>query len=127
MSITVTQYTNELAINESSTLRALEMRYEGTIDAELTGNNVGGCNNSKIIIAFLSYPKGTFMTYDGDLTIRSIKAYGYDSEEIPVTVEVVTDEMQTLGTGWDSSTSKYEELNKSKNKSKVKKTKFFWN
>ena len=100
----------------------LKFKYVGDIKVTLSKRYPSGLSSNECIIAFTEPLEQPFMTIEGDFTLSSIFAYGFDGKEKQVKFVREDDKMQTLSTEWDSSDSKYEDLNYSSNQSRVRKS-----
>ena len=103
----------------------IDIRYDGRdLEAELLGlRDVIGINRQRILMAFLDIPRPTFLKItNGAINIQRIVAFDKDGKNIPITVKTHNDEMQNIKSEWNTSDSKYEELNASNRGSRARKT-----
>ena len=103
-------------------IAVMDLKYSGTIMAKLYGKNIAGMNRDKMIIVFFDKRQAPFMKAQGNFSIKLGIAYGFHGEQVSVTYIKEDDKMQTMRTEWDSSDSKYEDLNFSGYNNKVRKS-----
>ena len=115
----------EWAIEYTVAPSVIDFRYSGEhFAAEMLGmRDVVGINRQRILMAFIDAPRPTFLRVtNGDIRIQRIVAWGKDGKTIPITVKTNNDEMQNIKSEWNTSDSKYEELNKTSRGSRARKT-----
>ena len=109
--ITLTQRRNELIL-DSTDVVALDIYYTGNIQGELQGNNnILGVNLSRILVVFMGGVQEPFLTYSGGFSIIKAISYDKNNNKDACIVNVISDRIEGLKTEWDSSDSKYEDLN----------------
>jgi len=101
---------------------ALDIRYSGNIDGELLGNNIIGINRGRMLIVFLEPLESPFMNMSGDFKIKSVDVYSRDGSKVRASIRQENDEMGKIKSEWNTSDSKYEELNQTSRGSRVRKT-----
>ena len=112
--ITIHKFIKEWGIEYTVAPVVLDIRYEGRdFEAEMLGmRDVVDMNRQRILMAFIDVPRPTFLKItNGAIRIQRITALGKDGKRIPVTVKEYNDEMQNIKSDWNTSDSKYEELN----------------
>ena len=109
--ITLTQTVDSLTIDKTEDLSAIEISYKGSLVGEILGNTISGMNRKKIIICFLSKPEEVIMTYYGRFNITKITAYNKQSQPIRVTRNFRHDNVNSISSTWDTSTTTYENYN----------------
>ena len=110
--IKLTQTTESLILDNTENISALEISYTGSLVGEVLGNTISGMNKKKIIIAFLSKPEELIMTYYGRFNITKITAYNKQSKLVKVSKIIRSDNVNSIESKWDISTTTYENYNK---------------
>ena len=72
-----------------------------------------------VFINPVPYP---FLTYDGSFNIQRAYAYEKDGKKIPCVIDVIDDRNEKSPQEWNYSESKYENINKIKEKTSTGKT-----
>ena len=114
--ITINKFIKEWGIEYTVAPVVLDIRYDGRgFEAEMLGmRDVVGINRQRILMVFIDDPLLTFLKITkGAIRIQRIIAFGQDGNKIPITVKEYNDEMQNIKSEWNTSDSKYEELNQS--------------
>ena len=110
--ITLTKTTDSIILDKTENLSALEISYSGSLVGEILGNTISGMNKKKIVILFLSQPDDVIMTYYGRFNITKVVAYDKESKPIKISRNTYSDNINSINSKWDLSTTTYENYNK---------------
>ena len=100
----------------------LRIDYSGELKADVVGRNVVGVNRDTMIICFVDKVHTPFMKIIGRYEFKRVTAYSFDGKARNVTIILEDDKVQTMRTEWDTSDSKYEDLNYAYDGKRVRKT-----
>ena len=105
----------------------LDIKFSGEFEGELLDQqnlerNVLGISRGRMIIVFLGSLQSPFMSIRGIIQVRNAIAYSRDGSKVRATIQHKNDEMKNIHSEWNTSDSKYEELNKTSRGSRVRKT-----
>ena len=100
----------------------LDIRFSGQFEGELLGRNVLAVSRGRMLIAFTGSLESPFMTVKGSIQVKKAIAYSRDGSKVRATIRQQNDEMKNIKSDWNTSDSKYEELNQTSRGSRVRKT-----
>ena len=105
----------------------LDIKFSGEFEGELLDQqhlerNVLGISRGRMIIVFLGSLQSPFMSIRGNIQVRHAIAYSRDGSKVRATIQHKNDEMKNIHSEWNTSDSKYEELNQTSRGSRARKT-----
>ena len=100
----------------------LDIRFSGQFEGELLGRNVLAVSRGRMLIAFTGSLESPFMTVKGSIQVKKAIAYSRDGSNVRASIRQQNDEIGNIKSQWDSSDSKYEDLNATSKGSRIRKT-----
>ena len=124
MKANITIYKDSIFLESQTKPLVLDIRYTGTIQADVSEGNAVSLNNNRMIILLFNFNNKEIMkNLSGNFKITKATIYDKDKVATNVTIKQVNDEIQNINSKWDVSDSKYEDLNHSRKYSNFRKTK----